>query len=227
MIFPIGDDNIIGGKKPIISYTLLIINILVFLYTLSLGMDSSEVFLNTYGSIPYEITNGQDFFTLMTSMFLHGGIMHIIGNMLFLWIFADNIEAVVGSAMFLGFYLLGGFIASFVHIATDLDSVIPTVGASGAISAVMGAYLIMFPKSRIKVIFIVFAFYVPAIAFLGLWFIQQLLSGIGNIGPATAEEAGGVAWWAHIGGFIFGLIAGYVFKNRFANKYSYGPADRV
>ena len=226
MIFPIGDDNIIGGKKPLVSYSLLVINIIVFLYTLSLG-DSAELFLNSYGSIPFEISSGQDLFTLFTSMFLHAGLFHIIGNMLFLWIFADNIEAVIGSKLFLLFYLGGGLVASMVHILSDWDSVIPTVGASGAISAVMGTYLVMFPKSRIKVIFIFFAFYVPALVFLGLWFIQQLLSGIGNIAPASAEEAGGVAWWAHIGGFIFGLVMGYLFKNRYSNMYSYGPLNKV
>ncbi len=223
MIFPIGDDNIIGGHKPYVSYGLIIINVIIFIYTISLGQQYGSVFLNKFGTIPFEIASGDDLFTLITSMFLHGGWMHLIGNMLFLWIFADNIEAVLGSYYFLIFYLIGGLFASGVHILTDWDSAIPTVGASGAISAVMGTYLIMFPKSRIKIIFLLFfkTFHVPAIAFLGLWFAQQLFSGIGNIAPQSAEDAGGVAWWAHIGGFIYGLILGWLFKRKFAKNYSY------
>jgi len=223
MIFPIGDDNIFGGHKAIASYTLLFLNIIIFLYTITLG-SNADLFLNKYGCIPFEIVHNQDLFTLITSMFLHGGWMHIIGNMLFLWIFADNIEAVIGSVMFLIFYLIGGLFATGVHIIMDLNSTVPIVGASGAISAVMGTYLVMFPKSRIKIIFLLFfsTFYLPAIAFLGLWFIQQLFSGIGNIGPQTVEQGGGVAWWAHIGGFIYGLVIGLILKQRYGKNYSYG-----
>jgi len=224
MIFPIGDDNIVGGHKPLVAYTLLVINVAIFIFQLTLNPAQIEFFLTDFGSIPDEISHGQDLYTLITSMFLHGGLLHLLGNMLFLWIFADNIEAIVGSKIFLLFYFFGGLFAAGVHILTDLDSMIPTVGASGAISAVMGAYLVMFPKSRIKVLFIIKKIYVPAIAFLGLWFFQQLFSGIGTVAPATAEEAGGVAWWAHIGGFIYGLALGWFFKQRFGNKYSYGNA---
>lgn len=222
MIFPIGDDNIVGGHKPYVSYTLIGINVAIFLFQLTLGPERCNLFLNTYGTIPNEIINGEDWYSLLSSMFLHGGWMHIIGNMLFLWIFADNIEAIIGSTAFIMFYILGGLFASGAHIITDPDSLIPTVGASGAISAVMGTYLVMFPKSRIKIIFIVFLsiFYLPAFAFLGLWFVQQLFSGIGSIAPQTAEEAGGVAWWAHIGGFVYGAILGFVFKKLYRNRYS-------
>jgi len=221
MIFPIGDDNIIGGHKPVVTYSLLAINIAIFLFQLTLSPEHIDLLLTDFGSIPNEVSHGQDLFTLVTSMFLHGGILHILGNMLFLWIFADNIEAVVGSSVFLLFYLFGGFFASFVHILTDYDSLIPTVGASGAISAVMGAYLVMFPKSRIKVIFIIKKVYISALVFLGLWFLQQLFSGVVTIGPETAEEAGGVAWWAHIGGFIYGVLLGFFFKQKFGERYSY------
>ncbi len=221
MIFPIGDDNIIGGHRPLVAYSLLAINVAVFIFQITLNPDQIDTFLTEMGSIPDEISRGQDLFTLLTSMFLHGGLMHLIGNMLFLWIFADNIEAIVGSKLFLLFYILGGLFASGVHIFTDIDSLIPVVGASGAISAVMGAYLIMFPKSRIKVWFIIKKIYIPAIAFLGLWFLQQLLSGIGNVAPTSAESSGGVAWWAHIGGFVYGVLAGWFFKQRFSDRYSY------
>ena len=229
MIFPIGDDNIVGGYKPFVSYTLLVLNLIAFIYTISLGTQNGEIFLNQYGSIPFEISQGDDLYTLLSSMFLHGGWMHLLGNMLFLWIFADNIEAVIGSSMFLLFYLCGGLFASFAHILTDFQSVIPMVGASGAISAVMGTYLVMFPKSRIKIIILIFfsTFYLPAILFLGIWFAQQLFSGIGNFGALTGQEGGGVAWWAHIGGFIYGILIGYFFKQRYGHKYSYGIVDQA
>lgn len=211
MIFPIGDTQVQGGYKPYVSYTFIVINILVFLYEVSIGAATNH-FILTYGSIPIEITSGVDYFTLFTSMFLHGGWMHLIGNMLFLWVFADNIEAKIGSTRFLLFYLIGGLMASLAHIISDPNSQIPSVGASGAIAAVMGAYLIMFPKSKIKMLVIVFfrSFEIPAFLFLGFWIGQQLISGFGSL--AEKADVGGVAWWAHIGGFVFGLLAGFYFK---------------
>lgn len=211
MIFPIGDTQVEGGYKPYVSYTFIVINILVFLYEAILGPEINN-FILTYGSIPVEITSGEDYFTLFTSMFLHGGWMHLIGNMLFLWVFADNIEAKIGSTRFLLFYLIGGLAASLAHIITDPSSQIPSVGASGAIAAVMGAYLVMFPKSKIKMLVIVFfrSFEIPAFLFLGFWIGQQLISGFGSL--AEAGDTGGVAWWAHIGGFVVGLVAGFYFK---------------
>ncbi len=214
MIFPIGDDQVQGGAKPIFSYLFIGINVLVFLYQATLQPDCSE-FVKHYGAIPDEIVNGQDYFTLLTSMFLHGGWMHLIGNMMFLWVFADNIEATIGNARFVLFYLMGGLAASAAHIFFNLDSTIPAVGASGAISAVLGAYIVMFPKSKIKILVIYFfqSFKVAAIWFLGFWIAQQLFSGFASLGPETAGSGGGVAWWAHIGGFVFGVLAGFLFKN--------------
>lgn len=221
MIFPIGDTQVQGGFKPYVSYTFIVINILVFLYEVSLGAATNN-FILTYGSIPIEITAGVDYFTLFTSMFLHAGWMHLIGNMLFLWVFADNIEAKIGSTRFLLFYILGGLAASLGHILTDPSSQIPSVGASGAIAAVMGAYLVMFPKSKIKMLVIVFfkSFEIPAFLFLGFWIGQQLISGLGSL--AETEDTGGVAWWAHIGGFVFGLLAGYFFKRAMER---WGPSE--
>ena len=216
MFFPIGDENIKGGAKPTFTYAFIAINILIFVFQLTLSGQGVQEFLYTFGTIPTEILAGEDYFTLLTNMFLHGGWMHIIGNMLFLWVFADNIEAVVGNINFLAFYLLGGLFASGLHIVLNSTSNIPAVGASGAISAVMGAYLIMFPKSQIKV-FVMFLFrsiHMSALAFLGLWFIQNLISGLGSLGPASAQTAG-TAWWAHIGGFIFGVAAGYYAKKSY------------
>lgn len=211
MFFPIGDTQVQGGYKPHVAYTFLGLNILIFLYEFSLGSGINQ-FLHTYGTIPSEITAGQDYYTLLTSMFLHGGWMHLIGNMLFLWVFGDNIEATIGSVKFFFFYLAGGLTASLTHILFNLGSNIPSVGASGAIAAILGAYLVMFPKSQVKIfVLIIFRnFKIPAIAFLGLWFGQQLISGFGEI-CKTADTAG-VAWWAHIGGFVFGVALGLLFK---------------
>lgn len=211
MIFPIGDDQVKGGYFPLLSYTFIALNVLIFFYQASLSGAGFEQFVYTYGSIPKETMQGQDLFTLLTSMFLHGSWMHLIGNMVFLWIFADNIEATIGTWRFLVFYLLGGFAAHVGHIYFNMESIIPTVGASGAISAVMGAYLIMFPTSRIKMLFLVFPFRIPAFLFLGFWIFQQVSLGNQSLQSVTAETAG-VAWWAHIAGFVFGVIGGLYYR---------------
>ena len=222
MFFPIGDDQIQGGQKPIFTYSLIVANVLIFLYELNLGLEGSEAFIFTYGTIPQEIVYGQDLYTLLSSMFLLGGWMHLIGNMLFLWVFADNIEAIVGTFNFIIFYLLGGIVGALIHIALNSGSEMPMVGASGAISAVMGAYLVMFPSSRIKVLILILftSVYIPAIFFLGFWIIQQMFAGIGSLQP-VGEESSGVAWWAHIGGFVFGMLAGFLARKSYRNKYRY------
>ena len=222
MFFPIGDDQVQGGAKPLFSYTLILINVLVFGYEIMLTPDQSEMMVTTYGAIPQEIIQGKDMYTLLSCMFLHGGWMHLIGNMLFLWVFADNIEAVVGTFNFMIFYIIGGVAASAIHIFFNPYSEVPMVGASGAISAVMGAYLIMFPSSRIKVLILIFftTTYVPALFFLGIWIVQQLVAGVGSLNPTTAESAG-VAWWAHIGGFIFGVVAGFIARKQYKDQYTY------
>ncbi|MEM9887022.1 MAG: rhomboid family intramembrane serine protease [Bacteroidota bacterium] len=213
MIFPIGDDQVRGGTFPLFSYAFIALNVAVFVYELQLMSNGSfDQFIFEFGAIPSEITQGQDLPTLFTSMFLHGGWGHIIGNMLFLWVFADNIEAVVGNGRFLIFYLLGGLAAHAAHIYFNFNSEIPTVGASGAISAVMGAYIVMFPTSKIRVLILFFVVKIPAFIFLGFWIFQQVNSGFASLSQ-LAEEAG-VAWWAHIGGFVFGVLAGIFFKTR-------------
>lgn len=230
MIFPIGDDQVKGGHFPLFSYAFILFNVGIFIFQFTLPLDLQEAFIYKYGSIPEEIVNGEDWFTLFTSMFLHGGWMHLIGNMLFLWVFADNIEATIGSFRFLIFYFLGGLAAHAAHIYFNWGSGIVTVGASGAISAVMGAYLVMFPTSKVKIwAFIIFFFRVPAILFLGIWIWQQSVSGMASLEVATAETAG-VAWWAHIGGFAFGVIAGIYYRFRYkkpqTNNY-YSGSDYV
>ena len=173
MIFPIGDDQIKGGYKPIFSYTFIVINVILFLYEMVLQSNGQLTgFINHFGATPVNILSGEDYYTLFTNMFLHGGWMHLIGNMLFLWIFADNIEASIGNLKFLLFYLAGGIAASLIHVALNTHSHIPSIGASGAISAVMGSYLIMFPKSRVKVLVIYFfrSFYLSGFCILDIIF---------------------------------------------------------
>ncbi len=213
MLFPIGDDNVERGHPAIFSYGLILVNIAVFLFQNSLPEGQQAAFVNTWASIPSEIAHGIDLQTLITSMFLHGGWAHLIGNMLFLWIFADNIEATIGNFRFILFYLLGGIMAGVVQTYIDPASDIPCVGASGAISAVMGAYVAMFPKSRIRMLFLLFltTFGIPAWVFLGFWFAQQLSSGLGILN-VTGEAGGNVAWWAHIGGFVYGVLVGFYFR---------------
>lgn len=214
MFFPIGDDQVKGGHFPLFSYGFIVLNILVYLFERSLPDAQLQAFIFQFGAIPAEVTRGEDLPTLFTSMFLHGGLAHLIGNMLFLWVFADNIEATIGNFRFLIFYLLGGLAAHAAHIYFNWNSTMPTVGASGAISAVMGAYLIMFPTSRIKIFFFFFIFRIPALLFLGFWIWQQWLSGTAALEVATAETAG-IAWWAHIGGFAFGVLAGFYYRANF------------
>lgn len=211
MLFPIGDDQVKGGYFPIFSYGFIALNIIIFLFQNSLPPAQLQSFIFEYGAIPAETTTGQDLYTLVTSMFLHGGWAHLIGNMLFLWVFADNIEATIGNFPFLIFYLLAGLAAHAGHIYFNWNSEIPTVGASGAISGVMGAYLVMFPTSKVKMLLLFFVFRIPAILFLGFWITQQWLSGTAALNVETVQSSG-VAWWAHIGGFVFGVIAGFYFR---------------
>lgn len=212
MIFPVGDDQVENGYKPVVSYTLIAVNILVYLWQISVGEQAIANFM----AVPDEIMRGEDLFAILTSMFMHASIGHLGFNMLFLWIFADNIEATIGSRRFLLFYLLGGAIATLAHVLTDTSSSIPLLGASGAVAAAMGAYMIMFPKNRIKMLFLLgfFRFSIQSVVFLGFWIARELFMGFGELNLLGGSDlvGGGVAYWAHIGGFVFGLIAGYTFK---------------
>jgi len=214
MLFPIGDDQVKGGYFPIFSYGFIALNIIIFFFQSSLPTDQLQSLIIEYGSIPEKTTRGEDLYTLITSIFMHGGWAHLIGNMLFLWVFADNIEATIGNFHFLIFYLLAGLAAHAAHIYFNWNSPVPTVGASGAISGVMGAYLVMFPTSRVKMLFIVFVFRIPALLFLGFWITQQWLAGTAALSVDTVQSTG-VAWWAHIGGFVFGVMAGFYFRTSY------------
>ncbi|HBY92573.1 MAG: rhomboid family intramembrane serine protease [Ardenticatenaceae bacterium] len=216
-MFPIGDEEVRGAGPPWVTWGLIAINSLVFLYEASLSQQALQDFIFRYGLVPANITQGVGLGTILTSMFLHGGWLHLIGNMLFLWVFGDNVEAIMGHVLYLGFYLLGGLAAEAAHMLFNLGSDIPSVGASGAIAAVLGAYIVMFPNSQVRVL--VFLGYragvtrVTALVFLGIWAITQLFNGIASLGVPTSQTSG-VAVWAHVGGFAFGLLAGFLFRGR-------------
>lgn len=202
-------DQIPVHRTPVVNYILIAANILVF-GLMWLAGPAQESLVNQFAMIPANFADGisaGDILDIFTSMFMHAGFAHIAGNMLYLWIFGDNVEDRMGPIMYLAFYLAGGVIASLAHIFTNPASQIPTVGASGAIAAVLGAYLVLFPQSKI-VTFIPLGFFmrltvVPAIIVLGLWFILQLFSGVMSLG---GPDVGGVAFWAHIGGFVAGML---------------------
>jgi membrane associated rhomboid family serine protease len=185
---------------------IILVNVVVFLYEVSLDPYSRNHLLTTYGMIPDRLEPS----TLFTSMFLHGGWMHLIGNMWFLWIFGDNIEDVLGHGKFLALYLGCGLAAALAHLVFNPESRIPTVGASGAIAGVMGAYLMKFPHSRILTLVPIFLFLttveLPAFFILVYWFVIQLFSGVGSVAYSQATNGGGVAWFAHVGGFVAGVV---------------------
>ena len=243
MLFPIGDDNRGRTTTPVVNYVLIAVNVLVFVFLQGLG--SNEKFTYAYSTVPAEIITGKDvvtrpvavqqftgqriempglqptlipvYLTLITSMFMHGGIAHIFGNMLFLFIFGDNIEDRLGHIRYLIFYLVCGILAGLAHVfatalfATNPSSLlVPSLGASGAISGVLGGYILLFPTNRVTVILSWFVTQVPAFVAIGLWFVFQLISGLGVLG--SGSQAGGVAYAAHIGGFIAGLILIKVFE---------------
>jgi membrane associated rhomboid family serine protease len=235
MLFPIGDDNSDRRTTPYVNYLLIAVNILVFVFLQ--GMGENAHFTYAYSTVPREILTGKDvvtddhvatnpatgervrvpglqptpvpvFLTLLTSMFMHGGFAHILGNMLYLWIFGDNVEDAMGHGRYVLFCLICGIIASlaqvFSTVAFDGDPLIPSLGASGAISGILAGYLVLFPRKRVYVLFFRFVQAVPAIVAIGLWFLFQLLAGIGALGAGS--EGGGVAYAAHVGGFVTGLI---------------------
>jgi membrane associated rhomboid family serine protease len=234
MLIPIGDDNRDRLITPIVNYLLIALNIFVFIYWQRLG--SNNAFTYAFATVPGEILSGTDiitnskvltdpytgnsfdmpglgrtpvhvFFTLITSMFMHGGFAHLLGNMMFLGIFGDNLENAMGHIKYLVFYLLTGILAGLSHVFTTFilgqNMLIPALGASGAISAVLGGYLLMFPTRGVHVWILFFIATIPAFVVVGLWFVFQVLNGLGSLG---GEEAGGVAYAAHIGGFVFGFL---------------------
>jgi membrane associated rhomboid family serine protease len=210
-MIPLGDQDVRGAGPGIVNWILVGLNVLIWLFMITMTQQEAQNFFSTFGAVPVDILQGQNLMALISSIFLHGGWLHIISNMLFLAIFGDNIEVTLGHGWYFLFYLAGGIIASLTHIFIYSDSTIPMVGASGAIGAVLGAYVIMYPRSRVRVF--VFPFIVTRIAavfFLGFWFIIQLYTGVGAI--AETAETDGVAVWAHVGGFAFGMLIGILFR---------------
>lgn len=200
-------------STPFVTVSIIIFNVLVFLYELSLDQYSLNWFIAHYGVVPERF----QYSDLISSMFLHGGWMHLIGNMWFLWIYGDNVEDILGPWKFIGFYLLCGIAAAMVHAILNPYSRVPTVGASGAIAGVMGAYLVKFPHSRVLTLVPIFIFFttfeVPALIILLYWFVIQIFSGIGSVGVSNVSQ-GGVAWFAHVGGFLAGIILVYLLRPR-------------
>ena len=190
------------------TLNLIALNVAVFAYELSLG-SALEGFLRTYGVVPSRLAEGWTWTPILTSMFLHGGWLHLILNMWFLWIFGDNVEDRLGHARYLLLYLAAGVAAVVAHVTANPDSAVPTVGASGAIAGVLGAYFVAYPRARVTTLIPIFVFIhiadLPAWVVLGMWFVLQFLSGALAVGT-TQASAGGVAWWAHIGGFGAGVL---------------------
>jgi membrane associated rhomboid family serine protease len=203
-------DVIPSRTTPAVTYALIALNTAAFLYQLSLG-EAVNAFTFRWGLVPADFS----WITLVSSMFLHGGFLHFGGNMLYLWIFGDNVEDRMGGGRFFAFYLMCGAAAALAQTFTNPGSLIPMVGASGAIAGVMGAYFVLYPHSRIVTLVPIFFFLqiieIPAIFFLGIWFLMQFVSGIGSIATTTAE-GGGIAFWAHVAGFVAGLGLVLIFR---------------
>lgn len=208
-MLPIGDDNSSRKIVPLVTYALLIINIIVFLIELSGG----NAFIEKWAFVPtrFLADPAGDILTLFTSMFMHGGWLHLGSNMLYLWIFGDNVEDRFGHVKFLIFYLLSGLAATFAQLVVSLDSSVPNLGASGAIAGVLGAYILLYPKQRVRVLQGRRVIQLPALAVIGLWFVLQLFSGVGSIAN-TAQTGGGIAYMAHIGGFVAGFLLTFLFR---------------
>ena len=218
-------DNNPTRITPVVTYALIGLNVFIFLYEISLSPPQLEAFVRAYAVVPNQLTAGfqgegaliPPLLTLVTSQFLHAGFLHLGGNMLFLWVFGNNIEDQLGHIKFLVFYLACGVLAALAQWFFSMESTIPALGASGAIAGVLGAYILRFPKAKILTLiplgFFITTFRIPAIFFLGFWFVQQALYGIASLQVESnvGMESGGVAYWAHAGGFVFGAILGPVF----------------
>jgi membrane associated rhomboid family serine protease len=218
-MLPIGDENDHAGIA-YVTIAVIALNVIAFLIEINRPEGAVQAFIFSWGVVPREYAVGADlppfipypfWSTLLTSMFLHGGWGHLGGNMLFLWIFGDNIEHRLGHLRFIVFYLAAGLVASLAHIVFNAGSIIPAVGASGAISGVLGGYLLMFPKNRVYVLTWGGVMAVPAIFMLGLWIVTQFVNGVGSIATTEETGGGGVAYMAHIGGFIAGLVLAPLF----------------
>jgi len=223
-MLPIGDDNSDRERWPVVTAGLVILNVIVFLYELSLQSQSPyrlDEFINRWGVIPREYVLARDlpptiglpyWTTLFTSMFLHGGWGHLLGNMLYLWIFGDNVEDRFGRFAFVLFYLAAGVAGAVAQIVASGPSPVPTVGASGAIAGVLGAYIFMFPRKRVRVFAYLFIFDVPAYFVIGLWALMQFIAGFGSLGAHVTSDESNVAYLAHVGGFAAGVVGALAWR---------------
>ena len=207
-MLPIGDDNSARRIVPLVTYALIVVNVLFFLAELAGG----DAFIQTWAFVPSRFLANPvaDFLTLFTSMFMHAGLLHLGGNMLYLWIFGDNVENRFGHVKFLIFYLLCGLGATFAQLLFSMGSNVPNLGASGAIAGVLGSYILLFPQGRVKVLQGSQVVQVPALLVIGFWIVLQLFSSIGSI--TASADTGGVAYMAHVGGFIAGLVLTFLFR---------------
>ncbi|MCL4534047.1 MAG: rhomboid family intramembrane serine protease [Bacteroidetes bacterium] len=222
---PIGTNERISRRRfPVVTIAIVAVNSIVFLFEMLIlfggGQTALDSFVTAFGVVPAAVTQGQDilipfYLTPLTSMFVHGGVAHIVFNMLFLLPFGDNVEDRLGHWLYLAFYLVSGLVAAFAQIAVDPASQVPSIGASGAIAGVLAGYLVLFPAGTVRVFVFLWLYAtiarVPALMFIGFWFIIQFFSGVGSLGVQTTQT-GGVAYWAHIGGFGSGLAMAFVHK---------------
>jgi membrane associated rhomboid family serine protease len=208
-IVPLGDASRRPARVPVATALIILVNAFVFLLELTRG----ETFVTQWSAVPAQIVSGHHWITILTGMFMHGSWSHIIGNMIFLWAFAPEIEDAMGRGRYVVFYLVGGLVAMFAQIAADPHSTVPNLGASGAIAAVMGAFIVTYPRDQIRTLLFIFVFarirFIPAALLIGLWFLSQLV----HAGAVAQVQTGGVAYLAHIGGFIFGAATARFFEN--------------
>ena len=214
-LIPLTDASRRPVRMPVVTALIIVVNVIVFVMELANG----EPFVMQWSVIPAEISSGHHWITILTAMFLHGSWSHIIGNMVFLWAFGPEVEGAMGRGRYLVFYLIGGVVAMLAQVIADPHSTVPNLGASGAIAAVMGAFLVMYPRDQIKSILMIFIFvkitFIPACLLIGVWFLTQII----NAGQVAKVQSGGVAYLAHVGGFIFGVVIGRLFIHRM------GPVD--
>jgi membrane associated rhomboid family serine protease len=210
-MIPLGDADRRPVRFPLVAIAIIAVNVVMFLLELAGG----DAFINQWSLVPAEIVAGRDWITILTSMFMHASWLHIIGNMVFFWAFGPEIEDVMGPVRYLIFYLLGGLAATAAQVLVDPGSTVPSLGASGAIAAVMGVFLITYPRDRIRTILLFGWFsritFIPAIVLVGIWFLTQVFSEVGALADV---QSGGVAYMAHIGGFVFGMLLGRLFESR-------------
>jgi membrane associated rhomboid family serine protease len=210
-LIPLSDASRRPTHFPFVTLSIIVINVFVFIKELMGG----DAFVLTWAAVPANITAGHQWITILTSMFMHGSWSHILGNMVFLWAFGPEVEDAMNPLRYSAFYLIGGMVAMLAQVAASPTSTVPTLGASGAIAAVMGAFLVTYPRDQIRSLLVIFIFvrvtFIPAALLIGVWFLMQLL----NAGSVATVQTGGVAYLAHVGGFIFGVVTARLFENSF------------